>query len=117
MKLVSLFRYAAKNSPASRSPSNLEILVSKVAGSDGIDKMDAYWLWDSVKEIGSVPGSLSTPLLNGMIAVFHKLGKAKAAVEVFAKFGEFGCTPDDADSYYRSGDRSGPEEVHVPCCL
>ena len=98
-KLISLFNYAAKNNPAAKSLSNLEILVSKVADSDEIDKMDAYLLWDSVKEIGSVPGSVSTPLLNEMIAIFWKLEKSKAALEVFAKFYEFGCTP-DSNSYY-----------------
>ncbi|KAF8755842.1 hypothetical protein HU200_011315 [Digitaria exilis] len=98
-KLISLFNYAVKNNPAAKSLSNLEILVSKVADSDEINKMDGYLLWDAVKEIGSVPGSVSTPLLNEMIAIFWKLEKSKAALEVFAKFDEFGCTP-DSNSYY-----------------
>ncbi|CAO1946903.1 unnamed protein product [Urochloa humidicola] len=98
-KLISLFNYAVKNNPAAKSLSNLEILVGKVADSDEIDKMDAYLLWDSIKEIGSVSGSVSTPLLNEMIAIFWKLEKSKAALEVFAKFDEFGCTP-DSNSYY-----------------
>lgn len=98
-KLISLFNYAAKNNPAAKSLSNLEILVCKVADSDEIDKMDAYLLWDSVKAMGSVPGSVSTPLLNEMIAIFWKLKKSKAALEVFSKFDEFGCTP-DSNSYY-----------------
>ncbi|CAD6228714.1 unnamed protein product [Miscanthus lutarioriparius] len=51
-KLISLFNYAAKNNPAAKNLSNLEILVSKVADSDEIDKTDAYLLWDSIKEIG-----------------------------------------------------------------
>lgn len=98
-KLISLFNYAAKNNPTSKSLSNLEVLVSKLADSAEIDKADAYLLWDSIKEIGSVPGSVSTPLLNEMIAIFWKLEKSKAALEVFSKFDEFGCTP-DSDSYY-----------------
>ncbi|TVU36186.1 hypothetical protein EJB05_18107, partial [Eragrostis curvula] len=98
-KLILLFKYAAKNNPAATSLSNLEILVSKVADSDEVGKMEAYMLWDLVKEVGTVPGSVSTPLLNEMIAIFWKLEKSKAALEVFAKFDEFGCTP-DSDSYY-----------------
>ncbi|KAL6616536.1 hypothetical protein ACP70R_038806 [Stipagrostis hirtigluma subsp. patula] len=98
-KLILLFKYAAKNNPAATSLSNLEILVSKIADSDEIGKMDAYMLWDLVKEVGTVPGSVSTPLLNEMIAIFWKLEKSKAALEVFAMFDEFGCTP-DSDSYY-----------------
>jgi hypothetical protein len=98
-KLVSQFNYATKNSPVAKSLSNLVILVSKVADSDEMDKTDAYLLWDSIKEIGSVPGSVSTLLLNKMIAIFWKLEKSKAAVEVLSKFDEFGCTP-DSDSYY-----------------
>ncbi|KAL6840341.1 hypothetical protein ACP4OV_030151 [Aristida adscensionis] len=98
-KLIHLFKYAAKNNPAATSLSNLEILVSKIADSDEIDKMDAYLLWDLVKEVGTVPGSVSTPLLNEMIAIFWKLEKSKAALEVFAMFDEFGCTP-DRNSYY-----------------
>ncbi|XP_062207764.1 small ribosomal subunit protein mS80 (rPPR6)-like [Phragmites australis] len=98
-KLILLFNYAAKNNPSAKSLSNLEILVSKVADSDEIYKMDAYLLWDLVKEIGTVPGLVSTPLLNEMIAIFWKLEKSKAALEVFAMFDEFGCTP-DSDTYY-----------------
>jgi pentatricopeptide repeat protein len=98
-KLTHLFKYAAKNNPTAASLSNLEILMSKIADSDEIGKIDAYSLWDSVKDVASVPGSVSTALLNEMVAIFWKLEKSKAALEVFAKFGEFGCTP-DGDSYY-----------------
>ncbi|GJM92305.1 hypothetical protein PR202_ga08766 [Eleusine coracana subsp. coracana] len=98
-KLILLFKYAAKNNPAAASLSNLEILLSKIADSDETGKMDAYLLWDSIKEVGTVPGAVSTPLLNEMIAIFWKLEKSKAALEVFAKFDEFGCTP-DSNSYY-----------------
>jgi pentatricopeptide repeat protein len=98
-KLTFLFKYAAKNNPAAASLSNLEILMGKIVDSDVIGKMDAYLLWDSVKDLASMPGSVSTALLNEMIAIFWKLEKSKAALEVFAKFDEFGCTP-NGDSYY-----------------
>ncbi|RCV28564.1 hypothetical protein SETIT_5G414500v2 [Setaria italica] len=114
-KLISLFNYAAKNNPATKSLSNLEILVGKVADSDEIDKMDAYLLWDSVKEIGSVPGSVSTPLLNEMIAIFWKLEKSKAALEVFAKFDEFGCTP-DSNSYYLAIEAARKKSMFRSAC-
>ncbi|KAJ1286638.1 hypothetical protein BS78_03G367700 [Paspalum vaginatum] len=114
-KLISLFNYAAKNNPAAKSLSNLEILVSKVADSDGIDKMDAYLLWDSVKAIGSVPGSVSTPLLNEMIVIFWKLEKSKAALEVFSKFDEFGCTP-DSNSYYLAIEAARKKSMFLSAC-
>ncbi|XBI67189.1 hypothetical protein VPH35_046592 [Triticum aestivum] len=85
-KLLLLFKSAGKNNP-------------DVADSAEIDEMDAHMLWDLVKEMGSVPGSLSTPLLNKVLAIFWKLEKSKAALEVLDKFSEFGCTP-DSDSYY-----------------
>ncbi|PNT73374.1 pentatricopeptide repeat-containing protein At3g02650, mitochondrial [Brachypodium distachyon] len=98
-KLLLLFQSAGKNNPDAKSVANLEIVASKLADSDEIDKMDAYLLWDFVKEMGSAPGSVSTQLLNRVIAIFWKLEKSKAALEVLDKFSEFGCTP-DGDSYY-----------------
>uniref|UniRef100_A0A0D9V903 Pentacotripeptide-repeat region of PRORP domain-containing protein n=1 Tax=Leersia perrieri TaxID=77586 RepID=A0A0D9V903_9ORYZ len=98
-KLMLLFKSAGKNNPAAKSLANLEIVVDKVADSDEIDKMSVYSLWDLVKEMGAVPGSVNTEVLNKQLAMFWKLEKSKAALEVFDKFGEFGCAP-DGDSYY-----------------
>jgi hypothetical protein len=71
-KLAILFKYAAKNS-AVKSLSNLEIIMGKIADSVEVGKMDVYLLWDSVKDVATVPGSVRTALLNELIAIFWKL--------------------------------------------
>ncbi|KAF7031990.1 hypothetical protein CFC21_043221 [Triticum aestivum] len=109
-KLLLLFKTAGKNNPDVKSFGNLDIVASNVAESAEIDKMDAYMLWDLVKEMGSVPGSLSTPLLNKVLAMFWKLEKSKAALEVLDKFSEFGCTP-DGDSYYLAIQAAGKKSM------
>ncbi|KAF7039025.1 hypothetical protein CFC21_049100 [Triticum aestivum] len=109
-KLLLLFKSAGKNNPDVKSLANLDIVASKVADSAEIDEMDAYMLWDLVKEMGSVPGSLSTPLLNKVLAIFWKLEKSKAALEVLDKFSEFGCTP-DGDSYYLAIQAAGKKSM------
>ncbi|EPS67392.1 hypothetical protein M569_07383 [Genlisea aurea] len=61
---------------------------------------EAYALWDFVREIGvKKKGILSTRSLNELIAAFSRLGKAKAAFDVFNSFEEFGCTM-ISDTYY-----------------
>ncbi|KAM3334348.1 hypothetical protein ACQJBY_029020 [Aegilops geniculata] len=109
-KLLLLFKSAGKNNPDVKSLANLDIVASKVAESAEIDKMDAYMLWDLAKEMGSVPGSLSTPLLNKVLAMFWKLEKSKAALEVIDKFSEFYCTP-DGDSYYLAIQAAGKKSM------
>ncbi|KAM3353178.1 hypothetical protein ACQJBY_024382 [Aegilops geniculata] len=111
-KLLLLFKSAGKNNPDVKSLANLDIVASKVADSAEIDEMDAYMLWDLVKEMGSVPGSLSTPLLNKVLAIFWKLEKSKAALEVLDKFSEFSCTP-DGDSYYLAIQAAGKKSMVV----
>jgi hypothetical protein len=39
--------------------------------------MDAYLLWDSAKDVASVPGSVSTTLLNELIVIFWKSREVK----------------------------------------
>ncbi|KAK5773388.1 hypothetical protein PVK06_049694 [Gossypium arboreum] len=61
---------------------------------------NAYGLWDLVKKIGEKrEGVLNVGVLNELIALFSKLGKGKAAMEVFDKFADFGCVPNE-DSFY-----------------
>ncbi|XP_010524342.1 PREDICTED: pentatricopeptide repeat-containing protein At3g02650, mitochondrial [Tarenaya hassleriana] len=63
-------------------------------------RMDAYSLWDLIKEIGEKESSvLNLEIMNEVIAVFGKLGKPKAAFDVFSKIEEFGFIP-DAKTYY-----------------
>ncbi|BFG37392.1 hypothetical protein CerSpe_236660 [Prunus speciosa] len=53
-----------------------------------------------VKEVGEKENSvLHVQILNELISSFSKLGKGKAALEVFNKFGDFGCVS-NADTYY-----------------
>nr|XP_023881829.1 pentatricopeptide repeat-containing protein At3g02650, mitochondrial-like [Quercus suber]POE73855.1 pentatricopeptide repeat-containing protein, mitochondrial [Quercus suber] len=65
-----------------------------------LKKKDAYALWDLIKEIGEKEnGVLNVEILNQLIALLSKLGKGKASLEVFNKFGDFGCVP-NVDTYY-----------------
>ncbi|KAG8044569.1 hypothetical protein GUJ93_ZPchr0069g33266 [Zizania palustris] len=109
-KLLLLFKSAANNNPAARSLANLEIVVDKVAESDEVDKMNAYMLWDLVKEMGTVPGSVNTQVLNKLLAMFLKLKKSKIALEVFDMFSDLGCTP-DGDSYYLVIEAAGKKSM------
>ncbi|KAL0360278.1 UNVERIFIED_CONTAM: Pentatricopeptide repeat-containing protein, mitochondrial [Sesamum radiatum] len=60
----------------------------------------AYALWDLIIEVGEKEkGVVSTDCLNELIAEFSRLGKGKAAFDVFNKFEEFGCLL-NADTYY-----------------
>lgn len=63
-------------------------------------RKDIYALWDLVKEIGEKEsGVVNVEILNQLISTFSKLGKGKAAYEVFGKFEELGCVP-NVDTYY-----------------
>lgn len=98
--LISFFTWALKKNPEIRGkPRVLESLVRAVCGGS-LKRKEAYWLWDLVKEIGENESDvLNTQILNELIASFSKLGKGKAAMEVFEKFGDFKVEP-NADTYY-----------------
>lgn len=97
--LVGFFGWASRNDNSVKSSRNVELLVNGVSSCAELSKMEAYMLWDFVKEIGCERGFLNTETLNQLIAIFWKLGKARAGLEVFNKFDEFGCSP-DANTYY-----------------
>ncbi|XP_026665602.2 pentatricopeptide repeat-containing protein At3g02650, mitochondrial [Phoenix dactylifera] len=97
--LFGFFSWASRNDKSVKSSRNLELLVRGVSSCADLSKMEAYMLWDLVKEIGCEMGLLNTQTLNQLIAIFWKLGKARAGLEVFDKFDEFGCNP-DANTYY-----------------
>ncbi|KAG1333961.1 pentatricopeptide repeat-containing protein, mitochondrial-like [Cocos nucifera] len=97
--LVGFFRWASRNDNTVKSSRNVELLVNGVSSCAELSKMEAYMLWDLVKEIGCERGLLKTQTLNQLIAILWKLGKARACLEVFNKFDEFGCSP-DANTYY-----------------
>ncbi|GMJ15541.1 hypothetical protein like AT3G02650 [Hibiscus trionum] len=72
----------------------------KVVCSD-IKMKNAYVLWDLVKEIGEKDNEvLTVDVLNELIALFSKLGKGKAAMELFDKFSDFGCVPNEETYYF-----------------
>ncbi|KAL6279016.1 hypothetical protein ACE6H2_022617 [Prunus campanulata] len=93
--LIRFFKWALKEKPEFV----LDALV-RATCSSFVRKRDVYSLWDLVKEVGEKENSvLHVQILNDLISSFSKLGKGKAALEVFNKFGDFGCVP-NADTYY-----------------
>ncbi|KAM7254492.1 hypothetical protein ACFE04_003872 [Oxalis oulophora] len=96
--LIVFFKYAMKK-PEFTLSTNVVDMLGKGMCSD-VRKGNAYALWDLFKEIGETEkGLLNVDVLNELIATLSKLGKGKAAVEVFEKFEDFGCVP-NAESYY-----------------
>ncbi|CAI0552219.1 unnamed protein product [Linum tenue] len=81
----------------------VEALVKAICGGCHMRKKDAYALWDLIVEIGDNSGEagtlLNTQIVNPLISLLSKLGKGKAAYDVFIKMGDFGCVP-DSDTYY-----------------
>ncbi|KAJ8450549.1 hypothetical protein Cgig2_020186 [Carnegiea gigantea] len=96
--LIRFFKWAFSKSEFEVTSSVLGVLARAICNEP--KRKDAYALWDFVKEIGEKEsGVLSAEILNQLISVFSKLGKGKAAFEVFGKFEEFGCVP-NSDTYY-----------------
>ncbi|KAF6164641.1 hypothetical protein GIB67_032869 [Kingdonia uniflora] len=101
--LIGFFRWVMKVSDGSVSTQGVQSLIRGIYAGRKIK--EAYYLWDLVKEIGekekekeNEKGLLNTEILNELIALFQRLGKGKAALEVFNKFEEFGCEL-NTDSY------------------
>ncbi|XP_042474173.1 pentatricopeptide repeat-containing protein At3g02650, mitochondrial-like [Zingiber officinale] len=94
--LINFFIWAWKSEEETvRSSRTVEILVDAVSGSTELSKMEAYKLWDLVKEIGKNNAVLlNTSILNQLISLFGRLQKPRAGLEVFNKFSDFGCSPD-----------------------
>ncbi|KAJ0046377.1 hypothetical protein Pint_05111 [Pistacia integerrima] len=97
--LIGFFKWVMKQPDFKVTTSVVDALVRAVCGS--MRKKDAYALWDLVKEIGEKEnGLLNVESLNELIALFSKLGKGKAAFEVFNKFGDFGCDANEETYYF-----------------
>ncbi|XP_042469019.1 pentatricopeptide repeat-containing protein At3g02650, mitochondrial-like [Zingiber officinale] len=94
--LINFFVWAWKSEEETvRSSRTVEMLVDAVSGSTELSKMEAYKLWDLVKEIGKNNAVLlNTSILNQLISLFGRLQKPRAGLEVFNKFSDFGCSPD-----------------------
>ncbi|KAL6515505.1 hypothetical protein OROHE_018539 [Orobanche hederae] len=96
--LIGFIRWVMKKPAFKLSTVVLDALVSGVCIENR--KREAYDLWDLVNEIGDKEkGVVSTKGLNALLAEFSRLGKGKAAFDVFNKFEEFGCHL-NADTYY-----------------
>ncbi|KAJ8531167.1 hypothetical protein K7X08_026601 [Anisodus acutangulus] len=94
--LISFFKWVLKKPEFSVTNRAVELLVAAIC----IEGRNVYALWDLVKEIGEKEkGILSAEILNDLIGLLSRLGKGKAAFEIFNKFGELGCAP-NADTYY-----------------
>lgn len=97
--LVGFFRWALRSEESVKSLKMVELLVSALSSSADLNKMEAYMLWDLIKEIGNEKGLVNTSILNQLISMFGRLEKARAGLEVFDKFDEFSCNP-DGNTYY-----------------
>ncbi|VVA96238.1 unnamed protein product [Arabis nemorensis] len=96
--LIRFLKWATKKEEITVTASLVESLVVAISGDTR--RLDAYALWDLVKEIGEKDSYvLNLEILNELIALFGKLGKSKAAFDVFSKTEEFGFTP-NAKTYY-----------------
>ncbi|KAG5575281.1 hypothetical protein H5410_055415 [Solanum commersonii] len=94
--LISFFKWVLKKPEFVVTSRAVELLVTAVC----IQGRNVYALWDLVKEIGEKnKGILNGEILNELIALLSRLGKGKAAFEIFNKFGDLGCAP-NADTYY-----------------
>ncbi|OIT39760.1 PREDICTED: pentatricopeptide repeat-containing protein At3g02650, mitochondrial [Nicotiana attenuata] len=94
--LISFFKWGLKKPEFSVTKKVVELLVTAVC----IEGRNVYALWDLVKEVGEKEkGILSAEILNELIALLSRLGKGKAAFEIFNKFGELDCVP-NAHTYY-----------------
>ncbi|XP_027360962.1 pentatricopeptide repeat-containing protein At3g02650, mitochondrial [Abrus precatorius] len=96
--LIRFFRWAWTEKSFNVNTPVVESLVLAICS--GLRKKEIYSLWDLVKDIGEKEnGVLNVRVLNELIISFSRLGKGKAALEVFDKFEAFQCVP-DADTYY-----------------
>ncbi|XP_010485585.1 PREDICTED: pentatricopeptide repeat-containing protein At3g02650, mitochondrial-like [Camelina sativa] len=97
--LIRFLKWATEKEEITVTTSLVESIL--VAITSDTRRMDAYSLWDLVKEIGEKENScvLNLEILNELIALFGKIGKSKAAFDVFTKTEEFGFTP-NAKTYY-----------------
>jgi pentatricopeptide repeat protein len=97
--LIRFFKWGMKEKPEFKVTTRVVYALTHAICSD-LKRKDAYALWDLIKEIGEREnGVLNAEILNELIALLSKLGKGKAALEVFNEFGDFGCVP-NFNTYY-----------------
>ncbi|KAH6759187.1 hypothetical protein C2S51_019422 [Perilla frutescens var. frutescens] len=96
--LIGFFQWALRKPGFKLTSQVLDAFARSICTQN--EKREVYALWDLVNEIGEKEkGVVSSECLNGIIADLSRLGKGKAAFEVFSKFEEFGCVA-NADTYY-----------------
>nr|VVW58380.1 unnamed protein product [Nymphaea colorata] len=96
--LVAFFKWASTKTELTEKATAIELLVCALGVN--LRKNDAYSLWDFIKEsMEKDKSSVSTKALKELISVFRRLGKARAALEVFNKFDDYGYDR-DPDTYY-----------------
>ncbi|CAH8315150.1 unnamed protein product [Eruca vesicaria subsp. sativa] len=98
--LIRFLKWATKREEINVTTSLLESLLVVISGDRR--RLDAYALWDLVKEISENDNNslvLNLEIMNDLIALFGKLGKSKAAFDVFSKTEELGFTL-NAKTYY-----------------
>lgn len=101
--LIRFFKWALSEPSAIEvTPTTVGALVRAVCRGDP-PKKDVYVLWDLVREIGKKEKGvavLDASILNELLAVFSRLGKGRAALEVLDKFDELECVPDSMSYYF-----------------
>lgn len=96
--LISFFQWGLEKPEFKLTSQVLDALVGSICTQNG--KREVYALWDLVNEVGEKEkGVVSLECLNKIIAELSRLGKAKAAFDVFNKVEEFGCAS-NADTYF-----------------
>ncbi|WCJ38913.1 Tetratricopeptide repeat (TPR)-like superfamily protein [Euphorbia peplus] len=97
--LIRFFKWAIQKPDVSPTTALVDALVRAICSD--LKKKNAYAVWDLVKEIALKESAVvNSDILNQLIATLSKLGKGKAALEVFDNFGEFGCVPNSDTFYY-----------------
>ncbi|KAK1390763.1 Pentatricopeptide repeat-containing protein, mitochondrial [Heracleum sosnowskyi] len=96
--LIGFVKLVLEKEKLAVTPAALEALVMVI----GIEckRSSAYALWDFFKEVGEDGGVLTTEILNGLLSLLSVLGKGKACYEVFNKFEEFNCVPNEESFYF-----------------
>lgn len=96
--LIGFFHWALKKPGFQVTSQVLDALARSICTQN--KRREVYALWDLVNEIGEKEkGVVSSECLNEIIAELSRLGKGKAAFEVFNRFEELGCAS-NADTYY-----------------
>ncbi|KAJ7982503.1 putative Pentatricopeptide repeat-containing protein [Quillaja saponaria] len=96
--LIRFFKWAWKEKSFNVTTRVVYLLTRSICSN--LKKKESYCLWDLIRDIVKKEnGVLNEEILNELIISFSKLGKGKAALEVFNAFEELGCVP-NVDTYY-----------------